>query len=288
MKKRIQFIINPISGIGKKNILPSLIEKNINHSQFDYEIIYTEHRGHAHELAKQAVKDDIDVVCVAGGDGSVNEVGSALIGSETILAILPAGSGNGVARHLGIPLKIDKAIQQINQFRTITIDTVLLNDKKAIGVSGFGFDALISKEFDEHHTRGIFGYIQVIAREFRHFSGIKVMLDNKKEFTNLLLCSVANTSQFGNGFHISPESNNQDGTIELVFVKIPNLFGFIRMVISSYRKKLHLLKDVEIVSTVEAVLSVPYRIGHIDGDPVLYEETSIHLKCVPRSLKVII
>src|SRR5690554_5068604 len=154
MKRSIRFIINPISGIGKKNILPQLISEHLDHSKFEYDIKYTEHRGHAYKISKLASEEKIDIVCVVGGDGSVNEAGTALIGTNTTFAILPTGSGNGVARHLGIPLKLNQMIQRLNALNVKCIDTVKIGDRKAIGVSGFGFDALIAKRFDEYYARG--------------------------------------------------------------------------------------------------------------------------------------
>jgi len=106
MKKRIWFIINPISGARRKDDIPQMIREYLNHDLFDFEIKLTEHKGHALDLAKEAVENNIDVVCAVGGDGSVHEVGTGLIGSATKLAIIPIGSGNGLARHMNIPLTV--------------------------------------------------------------------------------------------------------------------------------------------------------------------------------------
>src|SRR5690554_881677 len=187
MKKSIRFIVNPISGVGKRNILPDLIKKELNHSLFTYEILYTKHRGHAYELAKKLADEKVDIVCVVGGDGSVNEVGSALININTTLAILPSGSGNGVALHLGLPLKLKTAIHRINAHRTIEMDTVEINGRPAIGVSGFGFDAQVAKKFDEYHKRGLISYAKVVLKEWKKYKGITVFF-NQKKHEKLLFC----------------------------------------------------------------------------------------------------
>src|SRR5690554_5919919 len=158
MKKHIRFIINPISGVGKKKVLPGLIQKYLDHTNFTHDIVYTTHRGHAKEISKEAADEGVDVVCVAGGDGSVHEAGSMLINRKTALAILPTGSGNGVARHLGLSLRLKTSIQRLNEFHLDKMDTLYLNNKSAIGVSGFGFDALIAKKFDKYHARGLLSY----------------------------------------------------------------------------------------------------------------------------------
>ena len=134
MKQRIRFIINPISGVGKKGDIPTLIEKYIYSSIFSYDIAFTKFHKHGKQIAIYSVKEGFDIVCAVGGDGSVHEVGTALIGTKTRLAILPAGSGNGLARHLKIPLDIQKAIQSINDLFEIKMDTVLVNDKSFLGV----------------------------------------------------------------------------------------------------------------------------------------------------------
>ncbi|RFC55119.1 diacylglycerol/lipid kinase family protein [Brumimicrobium aurantiacum] len=287
MKKSIHFIINPISGIGEKNILPSLIQKHLDHSIFTYKILFTEHRGHARLLSKTAAEEGVDIVCVAGGDGSVNEAGTALINSSTSLAILPTGSGNGIARHLGLSLKLKRSIQRLNTFKLKHIDTVTLNQKKAIGVSGFGFDALIAKRFDEYHSRGFLSYIKLVLKEFRNYKGISVILNEKEEFSDLLFCSVANTSQFGNGFYISPNSELEDGQFEVVIVKMPQTFAFIGLLIASLRGQIHHSKYVEFYKTSEMQIRIKNSMGHIDGEPVNFKNLNINLKCNPSSLTVV-
>ncbi|RYM34632.1 diacylglycerol kinase family lipid kinase [Brumimicrobium glaciale] len=288
MKKSIRFIINPISGIGKKNILPELIQEHLDHSAFTYDIVFTEHRGHARTLSQEAAEKGIDIVCVAGGDGSVNEAGTALINTKTALAILPTGSGNGIARHLGLSLKLKSMIQRINEYKLDTIDTVSLNSRKAIGVSGFGFDALIAKRFDEYHTRGFLSYAKLVLKEFRHYEGISVVLNDNEEYSNLLFCSIANTSQFGNGFYISPEADIKDGQFDIVFIELPPIFGFVGLLISSIRGTVHKSKYVKLVQTNEASIRVKSSTAHIDGEPIDFKDLSINLKSNPASLSVIV
>ena len=114
MKKSIWFVINPISGVRRKDDLTELIHEHLDHTQFDYLIKSTSHKGHAIDIAKNAISNNIDIVCAVGGDGSVHEIGTTLIGSKTKLAIIPIGSGNGLARHMNIPLTITEAILCIN------------------------------------------------------------------------------------------------------------------------------------------------------------------------------
>ena len=115
MKKKIVFIMNPISGNSSKAGIPELIEKMIDKNKFDYQLKLTEYAGHASEIASQCKIDGIDVVVAVGGDGTVNEVGKAITNSDTALGVIPCGSGNGLARHLMLPMNIKKAIEIVNQ-----------------------------------------------------------------------------------------------------------------------------------------------------------------------------
>lgn len=288
MKKSIRFIINPISGIGKKDVLPGLIQKHLNHSLFTYDIVYTEHRGHAKSISKAAADEGLDIVCVAGGDGSVHEAGSQLIHRETALAILPTGSGNGVARHLGLSLRLKSMIQRLNNYQIEKMDTLQLNDKSVIGVSGFGFDALIAKKFDNYHSRGFLSYAKLVLKEFKEYKGTNVIIENQKVEKNLLFCSVANTSQFGNGFQISPQSEVNDGLVEIVCVETPPLFGFLGLLIGSLRGTVHQSKYVKVIQTNQAEIQITEPLAHIDGEPVEFQELSIKINCLPKSLNVII
>ena len=225
--KKIIFIINPVSGVGKKNSLPKLIQKNLNHKLFEYKIVYSKYRGHSFEIAKDAAQNKIDILCIAGGDGSVNEVGSALVNTTTSLAILPVGSGNGVARHLGIPMKLKNAILRINSANSVQMDTLKINDRVAIGVSGFGFDALIAHKFDTFNTRGFLGYVKLTIKEWRKYHGIQLKTNNK-EYNDILLCSIANTNQFGNNVYVSPYSDVTDGKFEVALVKMTSTIGLFK------------------------------------------------------------
>ena len=222
MKQRLRFIINPISGVRRKNDIPTLIEKKLDKSKYDYDIAYTEYSKHAKQIAVDSAKEGVDIVCAVGGDGSVHEVGTALIGTKTKLAIIPTGSGNGLARHLKIPLTIEGAIELINNHQVIYMDTVIVNDKPFLGVGGYGFDALIAKRFNEEHVRGFSKYIKLVLKEYMKYKPTEVEfeLDGVKRRENVVLCTVANASEFGNGFAVSPESSVLDGKIK---IKIPKL-----------------------------------------------------------------
>lgn len=288
MRTRIRFIINPISGVGKKGIIPELIERHLDHDQFDYDIVFTEYRRHAKELAHQSSKENIDIVCAVGGDGSVHEVGTALIGTKTQLAIIPTGSGNGLARHLNIPLSIDKAIQNINEMNTLQMDTVLVNDKPFLNAGGYGFDALIAKKFDEGKKRGFFTYIKLVLREFFKYNPVNVSVDINGEVKNMpvMLCTIANASEFGNGFCVSPKSDVTDGKIELFILKPFRFWSMPLLAFQFFRRKTDRSKFTEIISFEKARIKLTKSIAHYDGEP-FDVRNELNVQVVPKSLHIL-
>jgi len=289
MKTKILFIINPISGVGKKRNLPALIEKNIDKSLFDYTISTTEYRKHAKQLAYQSAMDGCDVVCAVGGDGSVHEVGTALIGTNTKLAIIPAGSGNGLARHLKIPLNIEKAIRNINQMNSLKIDTVLVNDKPFLNAGGYGLDAVIAKKFNEANKRGFSNYIKLVAKEFVKYNPVNVTIDINGEVKQLpvLLCTIANASEFGNGFCVSPKSDVTDGKIELCLLKPFSVWNAPKLAYQFFRKKSDRSRFSEIISFEKARITLTNQVAHYDGEP--FDVRSVlNVQVVPKSLNILV
>ena len=156
--------MNPISGTMSKAAIPSLIEKYLNHDCFDYEIAKTAYAGHAVELATKAKDEGIDIVVAIGGDGTVNEVARAVVHSNTALGIIPCGSGNGLARHLMLPMNVAKAIQIINEAEIHLLDYGIINDHPFFCTCGMGFDAFISHKFAEAGKRGPITYVENVLK----------------------------------------------------------------------------------------------------------------------------
>ena len=289
MKKKIRFIINPISGIGKKEDIPKLIDQHLDLNIFDYDIAYTEYRKHAKYIATESAKMNYDIVCAVGGDGSVHEVGTALIGTKTKLAILPAGSGNGLARHLNIPMNLKDAILCINDSNSIAMDTVLVNDKSFLGVGGYGFDAVIAKKFDTHRKRGLRGYTYLIIREFFKYNPINISidLDGKIKTLPVVLCTVANASQFGNGFTVSPKSDVTDGELELCLLKPFSIWSAPSILFRFFRKSGDKSRFAEIITFKTVKIQLSKKIAHYDGEPVNVKN-EINVSVVPKSLYILI
>lgn len=288
MKQKIRFIINPISGGVKKAKVPQMIEEHLDHSQFEYDIAITQYKKHAKSIARESAQEGIDIVCAVGGDGSVHEVGTALIGTKCKLAIIPTGSGNGLARHLKIPLKTPLAIKNINALNVILMDTGLANDKPFLGVGGYGFDAFIAKRFDEYHIRGFWGYAQLVYEEYFSYNPPKMKIDLIDETIrgNYLLCSLANSSEFGNGFCISPQSSVNDGKMELVLLSKFAFWKTLGILGRFFFKKIKGSKHIRIVSFEKARITLETPLAHYDGEP-FEVRNEVNIQLIPASLYVV-
>jgi YegS/Rv2252/BmrU family lipid kinase len=289
MKKKICFIVNPISGVGRQRIIEKLVEQKLDHNRFEHRILYTEHAKHAVDLCRSSVDDCYDIVVAVGGDGSVNEVGSALIGSNSALAIMPTGSGNGLARHLRIPMNLVKAMDVINNGKEIVIDTVNINNDVFLGMAGVGFDAHIGWEFAQYGKRGFSSYVKVITREFPKYKAMdyELEIDGKKYERNAFLISFANGSQYGNNAVISPGASLQDGMLDVCILKDFPMYALPVLAFRLFNRSMDHSKYVEIIRGKKIKVKQLATTAHLDGEPVeLGNEINIEVK--PGSLKVIV
>ena len=198
MSKQILFLINPIAGGKSKTRIPGLIHQHIDASKFDYRYRFTEYVGHARELAKEAIEDGVDVVVAVGGDGTINEVASSLVGSPVYMGIVPMGSGNGLATALGISLHPAKAIQQLNTSSAHLVDSASINGHPIFNVSGMGFDAEISALFAKETNRGLWGYVKNTLSAIIKYQPQEYTLELNGETIQrtAFMISLANSTQF--------------------------------------------------------------------------------------------
>jgi len=189
-----------------------------NNSLVEYS--FTNYPGHATELAEKAVADKYDLIVAVGGDGTVNEVAQALVGKGTPMGIIPMGSGNGLARELGISMNIKKSRKTLNYGKNIELDVCKLHQQRFLCTSGIGFDAMIAHKMSQASSRGFMKYVQLVIRESISFRPIKVKMtiDGKTFENSVFLITFANASQFGNNAYIAPQASMTDGLIDVVIV----------------------------------------------------------------------
>ena len=287
--KKIVFIYNPISGITGKKMIVSQIESRLDRSLFSYKIRKTEYQGHATSLAREAVDEGADIVCAIGGDGTVNEVGRALINTNAALAIIPSGSGNGLARHLHIPLDPISAIELINECTIRKMDYGLINLHPFFCTCGVGFDAFISEKFAKSKVRGPIAYVENVLRNGLNYSPETYDIDMVSEteehiVQKAFLIACGNASQYGNNFYITPQASVRDGLLDVTIIHPFTLIDIPQMAI-------HLmggtLDDDSHISTFRCKSLSIYRQNpgaiHYDGDPA-EAASEIEIAIVPKGL----
>lgn len=262
--------MNPISGTSDKKDIPYLIEELLDKEQFDYSIRETEYAGHAYEIAKESKEQGIDIVVAVGGDGTVNEVGRALVHSNTALGIIPTGSGNGLARHLLIPMKIKGAIQVLNDCEITDLDYGIINEHPFFCTCGVGFDAFISEKFAEAGKRGPITYLENILKEGLKYEPetYEIEAENGTIKKKAFLISCANASQYGNNAYIAPQASMSDGMIDVIIMEPFDALEASQISIEMFNKTLDKNNKIKTFRSKEIKI---YRkapgVIHYDGDP---------------------
>lgn len=275
------FIVNPKSGWYRKNIIISHLKRK------GYKVVTTEYVGHAEVLAREATEK---VIVAVGGDGTVNEVARGIVGTDKTLGIIPCGSGDGLALHLGISRYYRIALKTIEQGKSISIDSATINGKPFFSVCGVGFDAVVSERFAASGKRGLVSYIEQGLKTWMEYAPEKyqIDIDGQKWENNAALITVGNSSQWGNNAKIAPLADIGDGLLDVTVV---DMFGVEDIPALSYllmtgrlnkNQKVHCYRGKKI--TVTRKVSGP---AHADGD-WFNAGTSLEIEIRPQSLKVLV
>ena len=290
MKKKIVFIMNPISGTSSKAAIPSLIDSTIDKERFDYEIKLTERAGHASELASEAKDQHVDIVVAVGGDGTVNEVARSIVHSDTALGILPCGSGNGLARHLLLPMNLKKCIEIINLCEIHDLDYGVINEHPFFCTCGMGFDAFVSMKFAESGKRGPISYAENILREGLKYKPETYTLQDEtgtKQYKAFLI-SCANASQYGNNAYIAPQASMSDGLMDVIIMEPFDVIEAPQVSFDMFNKTLDKNSRIKTFKCkkLHITRSKPGVI-HYDGDPIMTgADIDIHLE--EKGIKMVV
>ncbi|MDB5274159.1 MAG: yegS [Chitinophagaceae bacterium] len=281
----ITFIINPKSGTGKSSTIPELIHSYFSKTGNTYKIRLTEYAGHAKVIVNEEIANGSRIIVAVGGDGTVNEVASGLLHSKAALGIIPTGSGNGLARHLKIPMDAQQALQVIAEGTILTIDSGEVNGHPFFCTTGIGFDATVAERFSTIKGRGLVNYIRASLREYQKYIPEKITDQHNTPYHGFLL-TVCNANQYGNNAFICPTACIDDGKLDLVqvapipFLQLP-LFLIQLMNKTLYKNRLY---KIHSFSTLVLKRSKAGPI-HIDGDPIAHTG-ELTIRCVPQSLNV--
>jgi len=287
--KKFCFIINPVAGGKRKAKFVKHLEKSFARKS-DYQIIYSEYAGHASEIAKSESEKGRETIVAVGGDGTINEIGAALKGTSTALAVVPFGSGNGFARHFNIPLNYKKALEVIFKGESRFIDSAIVNNKDFFCTSGIGFDAEIGHLFANSKKRGFLNYGISFLKAFYGYQSKKYQLniDGVEISYEAFLINVANISQYGNHFFIAPEASASDGLLNLVILKKFPKWKVIGLIFRSYFKTIHNSSYIidKKVCSLKIRTSIIENSIHIDGEPETIKG-DLKYNVIKDSLKII-
>ncbi len=290
MKKKAVFIINLISGTSDKAAIPGLIDQYLDKTQFEYEIAVTQYAGHASEIAAKAKDDGVDVVVAIGGDGTVNEVARAIVHSSTALGIIPCGSGNGLARHLLLPLNVRKAIEVINRCEIRQLDYGIINDYPFFCTCGMGFDAFVSMKFAEAGKRGPITYVENVLREGLKYKPETYTIEDENGTLQYkaFLISCANASQYGNNAYIAPQASMSDGLMDVIIMEPFDVFEAPQISIEMFSKTLDKNSKIKTFRTRHLhIRRDKPGVIHYDGDPVM-TGADIDVELKPKGINIIV
>ncbi|MBD2716178.1 diacylglycerol kinase family lipid kinase [Microvirga sp. STR05] len=286
---RICFILNPTSGTNRSQDVPALLTRYATTAGADFVIWHTRYAGHAEELARQAAAEGYRVVAAVGGDGTVNEVGRGLLGTQAALGIVPRGSGNGLARHLHIPLDLPGAVRRVCQPTFQRIDTGEINGRPFFCTAGLGFDAHVSKMFAQAGTRGLSTYVKVALREYRRFrpTPVQVTLEGQELFdTHCYVLAFANAAQYGNNAYIAPRANIQDGLLDVCLIDGLSLPRAVRVGLGLALGTLAVSGGAVYHTSRHVLVRAATPLGfHVDGDYV-DDATDFEVLLHPLALEV--
>ena len=288
--KKIRFIVNPFSGVGNKSDFQDLLAQYFDSQDKELDIVYTERAGHAVELSTEAVVQSYDLVVAVGGDGTVNEVASQLLHSSCTLAILPAGSGNGFALHIGMGRNMKKALRKLSSLDSVTtIDTAIVNGGFFINVSGIGFDAMVSHAVKAEKRRGLQLYVKKTIECMRSFEilDMHIQLDDRVIEGKYVNAIVANASLYGYHLSIAPQALLTDGLLDLILIKNVSKASYLLSAYRLFNKTFHQsrLVDTYVSSSIEISVNKASYV-HRDGEGYL-GDLSYTYKIHPASLKVL-
>jgi diacylglycerol kinase (ATP) len=289
-KEDILFIVNPAAGKGNYKYSISMIYEHIDQNKYNILIEITGYKGHAYKIAEHYKEKGIKNIVAVGGDGTINEIGAAIISTGICLGIMPRGSGNGLARYLSIPPNARKALKIINDNKARIIDSGKINNKYFFCTSGVGLDARVGIIFDKSKKRGSINYFKATVSEFLAYKPkkYKLKIDNNRRKVRSLLITFANAGQYGNNVYISPDARIDDGLLDLCILKpFPKSF-MLPIGLRLVSKTLNKSKYLEVIKCKEVILKRKKNIKfHYDGEPCKAGK-KIVVKILPASLKVMI
>jgi YegS/Rv2252/BmrU family lipid kinase len=291
---QIHFIVNPIAGSGKHSIEFDYLKSFFNSSTYKIVIKKSNFKRHAIELTKESLLEKADIIVACGGDGTINEVASCLVGTSVPLGIIPIGSGNGLASNLKIPKSINKAIRQIITNNQIKIDVGVINTNYFFSNCGVGFDATVVKNYENSENRMLSSYLFSTLKsikEINYNTNFELLIDSYSYHLNPFMIFTSNSNQMGYNFSLTPKASLTDGLLDVMVISKMSRLKLCLLGVLLLFKKQHLLKEVKSYQTKKLTIlakTKDFFEAQIDGELHIIKNNTISISILPNHLKVIV
>jgi diacylglycerol kinase (ATP) len=287
--RKIIFVVNPNAGRRNSTNIIDIINREFP-AAIEHEVVIWKDAGHFRDILSRICSGGYTDAVAVGGDGTVNQVAASIVGTDIALGIVPAGSGNGLARSLGVSMEIDESLRQIVTGKTMLIDSGTVNGKPFFCTSGVGFDSHIGNLFAASVKRGLRSYISITTRELLRYRAKTYLLKfNGTEIRRkAFLITVANAGQYGNDFYIAPQASMADGLFHVVVLKPFNVITIAPLLRRILTRKAFLSSSIETYTTDHLIIereSADYV--HFDGEPAT-EPQRVEFRMNRSSLKAIV
>lgn len=292
--RHIHFIINPIAGNGKSQLTKEFLELYFVNSVHHLSVKYSTHKKHAVELTEKSIAEGADIIVACGGDGTVNEVASSLVGTSIPLGIIPIGSGNGLASNLYIPKNLRQALDLIKKRYTVSIDVGRINDKYFFSNTGIGFDASVIKNYESSEKRTLSGYLMACLTTFKELKqsrNIQICINDINILTDPFMIFVSNSNEMGYKLSLTPKASLQDGLLDVLIISKISRFKMLLLGILLVINKSYLLKEAKSFQTKSLELnsqSGSSLNSQIDGELHIIENGNISIQVHKHVLEVIV
>ncbi|SHL84856.1 lipid kinase, YegS/Rv2252/BmrU family [Chitinophaga jiangningensis] len=289
--KKILFIINRKAGTDRQKRLDGAISRYFPATEYSVEITHLAYLGHGKDLAAEAVKNGVHTVVAVGGDGSINEIAQGLVGTDTALAIIPLGSGNGLARALKIPLDVNKALQLIVANKQKTMDVGFANEHLFLSNAGVGFDALVAEEFRHTTKRGLYGYAKLVIQRFNSYSpeAYTINIDGKQLEEKAFLLTVANGNQFGYEFKLAPGASVFDGMLDICIMPPVKFLELIPVSLYSLKGNIDKTRYLKhYTGKTITITGNSLEFLQVDGDAVPFTGNEVMLRVQEKAIRVVV
>jgi len=292
--KRIHFIVNPIAGHGKYHLTKKLLKPHFVNSVHQITIKHSAYKKHATQLTLDSISEKADVIVACGGDGTINEVASCLIGSTIPLGIIPMGSGNGLASNLHIPKNIRKALAIIRNHKTTKIDVGQINDRHFFSNMGIGFDACVIKHYESSQKRTLYGYVNACLTSFRDMGenrDLAVRINYENKVVNPFIILISNSNEMGYNLSLTPKASLQDSLLDILIISKISKLKMLWLGILILLRRVYWLKEAKSFQTKELLLSrndTKHFESQIDGELHEINESMLRIFVKEKSLRILV